>query len=231
MRAKRMNCDERKAAIVKAALPLFARQGFGRTTTKQLADAARISEALLYKHFPSKESLYAEIQNYGCKGCDPGLRKLIDLEPSTSTLVHIIYYVVRANIIGRQCATMNHEVRHRMILNSCLEDGAFTRFLFRNRFSENLERIVECMKAAAEAGDLVPSPVSRENRLLFVHHLATMIATMQLPREPVVDYGASPESLVNHTVWFALRGLGLTDAAIHRYFEPKALSAFFADDP
>ena len=224
-----MSCSQRKEALVKAALPLFAHQGFARTTTKQLADAAHVSEALLYKHFPSKESLYAEIQRYGCKGCDPGLRKLIDLEPSTSTLVYIIYYVVQANIVGRSCATMNHEVRHRMILNSCLEDGAFTRFLFQNRFSENIERIVECMKVATESGELVPSPVSRENRLLFVHHLATMIATIQLPREPVVDYGTPRESLVNHAVWFALRGLGLSDSAISRHFRPKELAAFFVE--
>lgn len=226
-----MNCEERKAAIVKAALPLFARQGFARTTTKQLADAAGVSEALLYKHFPSKESLYGEIQSYGCRGCDPGLRKLIDLEPSTSTLVHIIYYIVRANVIGRSCETMNHEVRHRMILNSCLEDGAFTRFLFRNRFSENLERIVECMRVADANGDLVASPVSRENRLLFAHHLATMIATIRLPREPVVDYGASEEGLLNQAVWFALRGLGLRDSAIARHFRPKELAAFFVEEP
>ncbi len=228
---KRMNCDARKEAIVKAALPLFARQGFARTTTRQLADAAGVSEALLYKHFPSKESLYAEIQNYGCRGCDPGLQKLIGLEPSTSTLVHIIYYVVRANVVGRSCGTMSHEVRHRMILNSCLEDGAFTRFLFRNRFSENLEAIVQCVRAADASGDLVTSPVSRENRLLFVHHLATMIATVQLPEEPVVDYGASRESLVNQVVWFALRGLGLSDAAIARHFRPKQLAAFFVEEP
>jgi len=225
-----MSSEQRKAAIVKAALPLFARQGFARTTTKQLADAAHVSEALLYKHFPSKDSLYGAIQSYGCQGCDPGLRKLIALEPSTSTLVHIIYYVVRANIIGRSCQTMNPEVRHRMILNSCLEDGAFTRFLFKNRFSENMERIVQCMKVSAESGDLVPSPVSRENRLLFVHHLATMIATIQLPSEPVVDYGIPRDSLVEHAVWFALRGLGLSDAAIARHFRPKELAAFFVEE-
>lgn len=222
-----MTCTERKEAIVKAALPLFARQGFSRTTTKQIADAAGISEALLYKHFPSKESLYGEIQVYGCQGCDPGLKKLIDLEPSTSTLVYIIYYVVRANILGRQCQTMSHETRHRMVLNSCLEDGAFTRFLFHNRFSEHLDRIIECMRAARRSDDLVASPVSEENRLLFAHHLATMIATMQLPKETVIDYRASKEELVNQAVWFALRGLGLTDGAIARHYNPKAFGLFF----
>ena len=41
-----------------AALPLFARRGYAETTTKDLARAAGISEALLYRHFPSKRELF-----------------------------------------------------------------------------------------------------------------------------------------------------------------------------
>jgi len=229
MRVKRLNCDERKAAIVKAVLPVFARNGFANTTTRELAKAAGVSEALIYKHFPSKESLYAEIQTFGCKGCDPGLQKLLDLEPSTSTLVYVVYYIMRANIVGRGKDTMCNETRHRMILNSCLEDGSFTRFLFHNRFAENLSKIVECMDSAAEAGDLVASPVSKQNLLLFTHHLATMIATMHLPKKPVVDYEASREQLVQQAAWFALRGLGLKDEVIKRFCSPKAMALFFSE--
>ena len=229
MRVKRLNCGERKAAIVKAVLPVFARNGFANTTTRELAKAAGVSEALIYKHFPSKESLYAEIQTFGCKGCDPGLQKLLDVEPSTSTLVYVVYYIMRANIVGRGKDTMCNETRHRMILNSCLEDGSFTRFLFHNRFAENLSKIVECMDAAAEAGDLVASPVSKPNLLLFTHHLATMIATMHLPKKPVVDYEASREQLVQQAAWFALRGLGLKDEAIKRFYSPKAMAHFFSE--
>lgn len=227
MRVKRLNCNERKTAIVKAVLPVFARNGFANTTTRELAKAAGVSEALLYKHFPSKESLYAEIQTFGCKGCDPGLQKLLGLEPSTATLVYIIYYIMRVNIIGLGKDTMCNETRHRMILNSCLEDGSFTRFLFHNRFAENLSKIVECMDAAVEAGDLVASPVSKPNLLLFAHHLATTIATMHLPKRPVVDYRASRDQLVQQAVWFALRGLGLKDEAMRRHYRPKALALFF----
>src|SRR5262245_41559099 len=175
-----MRCGERKQAIVSAVLPIFARNGFAKTTTKQLARAAGVSEALLYKHFPSKESLYAEIQVYGYQGCDPGLKKLLALGPSTSTLVHIVYYAMRANIIGHSCDKMCVETKHRMILNSCLEDGSFTRFLYHNHFAENLSKIVECMEAAVQAGDVVRGPVGRQNLLLFAHHLAAMIATMHL---------------------------------------------------
>lgn len=230
MRAQRLSCEERKEAIVKAVLPIFARNGFANTTTRELAKAAGVSEALLYKHFPSKESLYAEIQTFGCRGCDPGLQKLIRLEPSTSTLVYIVYYIMRINIVGRGKEAICAETRHRMILNSCLEDGSFSRFLFHNRFAENISKIVDCMDAAAEAGDLVASPVSKPNLLLFAHHLATMIATMHLPKKPVVDYEATREELVQQAVWFALRGVGLRDEAIKRHYNPKALALFFNED-
>ena len=228
MSAKRLNSQERKEAIVKAVLPVFAHHGFAKTTTKQLAKAAGVSEALLYKHFPSKESLYAEIQTYGCQGCDNELKKLLDLEASTQTLVRIVYYVMRVNILGLSCEKMSKETRHRMILNSCLEDGSFTRYLFHNHFAENIARIVECMDAATAAGDLARSPVRRQNLLLFTHHLATMIATMHLPKKPVVDYQASGPELLDQAVWFALRGLGLKDEAIKHCYKPKTLAQFFA---
>lgn len=214
---------------MKAVLPVFARHGFANTTTRQLATAAGVSEALIYKHFPSKESLYVEIQSYACRGCDPELQQLLAAATGTATLVQVVYYAMRVNIIGRSCDKMCAETRHRMILNSCLEDGSFTRFLFQNHFADNISRIVDCMDAASAAGDLVASRVSKQNRLLFAHHLATMIATMHLPKVPVVSYGISREELLNQAVWFALRGLGLKDKAIKRHFQPKTLSALFRD--
>ena len=94
MAATRLDSDERRKAIVAAAVPLFARKGFAGTTTKELAEAARISEALLFRHFPSKKQLYDEILALGCEG-DPALECLAALEPSTTTLVRMIHFMVR----------------------------------------------------------------------------------------------------------------------------------------
>ena len=74
MATVRLDSDERHKAIVAAALPLFARKGFAGTTTKELAEAANISEALLFRHFPSKKHLYGEILRLGCEG-DPALER------------------------------------------------------------------------------------------------------------------------------------------------------------
>src|SRR6516162_9934163 len=90
----RLDADERRKAIVTAALPLFARNGFAGTTTREIAEAADISEALLFRHFPSKRQLYGENLRLGCEG-DPALDRLATLAPSTATLVHMIHYMVR----------------------------------------------------------------------------------------------------------------------------------------
>jgi AcrR family transcriptional regulator len=47
--------------LISTATSLFAANGFTGTTTKQIAKAAGVSEALLFKHFPTKHALYNAI--------------------------------------------------------------------------------------------------------------------------------------------------------------------------
>ncbi|WP_421664240.1 TetR/AcrR family transcriptional regulator [Nitrospira sp. BLG_2] len=57
----RASGPERQASLISAATSLFAANGFTGTTTKQIAKAAGVSEALLFKHFPTKQALYTAI--------------------------------------------------------------------------------------------------------------------------------------------------------------------------
>ena len=52
----KLSGEERRAAIIKAVRQVFAEKGFDGTTTRELADAAGVSEALLFKHFPPQRS-------------------------------------------------------------------------------------------------------------------------------------------------------------------------------
>src|SRR4051794_259938 len=96
----RLDAEGRRRAIIDAALPLFAKKGFAATTTKELAEAARVSEALIFKHFPSKAALYGEILRAGCeRSAELERLKSLALSPSTRTLVEIVDEMVRYFVV------------------------------------------------------------------------------------------------------------------------------------
>jgi len=235
MKRGRMSAKDRKQAIVMAALPLFARQGYAETTTKELAKAAGVSEPLLYKHFPSKEALYLEIHNFCCHGNDAVSRKFTELlsevEASTSTLVYLVYYLVRLQVLGKPAGAISLDTWQRLMLKSLLEDGAFARIMYRDRFEDFCVRIEACLDAAVASGEAVKSPLSPGNRASFGHYLAAWLASVHLPSKPVIKCQTTSEELVYQAVWFILRGMGVTDKAISTYYNPKALALFSdADD-
>ncbi|MCZ7624622.1 MAG: TetR/AcrR family transcriptional regulator [Candidatus Methylomirabilis sp.] len=58
---ERLTADERRRQIVEVAVDLFSRKGFRGTRTREIAEAAGISEAMIFKHFATKRELYAAI--------------------------------------------------------------------------------------------------------------------------------------------------------------------------
>ena len=59
--SERLPAAERRDEILRTAFPLFARRGYEGTTTRELAIAAGVTEPILYRHFPSKEALFAAV--------------------------------------------------------------------------------------------------------------------------------------------------------------------------
>lgn len=58
---QRVSAGDRQASLIAAAASLFAAKGFNGTTTKEIAKAVGVSEALVFKYFPTKRTLYAAI--------------------------------------------------------------------------------------------------------------------------------------------------------------------------
>lgn len=59
-----MHAGERRNQLLEAALEIFSRKGFGGTTTKEIAAAAGINEAVIFRHFPTKQALYSAVLEY-----------------------------------------------------------------------------------------------------------------------------------------------------------------------
>lgn len=54
----RLSATDRRQQILEVASGMFARKGYQGTTTREIAEEAGVNEALLFRHFPSKENLY-----------------------------------------------------------------------------------------------------------------------------------------------------------------------------
>jgi AcrR family transcriptional regulator len=57
----RLTAEQRRGAILEAAKRVFGQAGYHEATTRDIASAAGISEALLYQHFAGKRKLFEEL--------------------------------------------------------------------------------------------------------------------------------------------------------------------------
>jgi AcrR family transcriptional regulator len=65
----RMAGGERRLQILGVAMRLFSQHGFRGTTTKEIAQAAGVSEAMVFRHFATKQELYSAILDFkACSG-------------------------------------------------------------------------------------------------------------------------------------------------------------------
>jgi AcrR family transcriptional regulator len=218
----RLTADERRTAIVEAATKVFAANGFHGTTTRELAKAAGVSEALLYKHFPSKESLFSAMLATGANGAlSSEFKRIIALEPCTGTLALMVHFMISYYV--RREAT-EASALNTLQVRSLLEDGEFVR-LRHSRFAPAwIAKFDQCLKRAADTGDLRDVPMRGDLRVWFVQHIAFSLMLNLHPKVPAIDYDADRNTLVEQATWFALLGVGVKEEAIRRHYDSNALA-------
>ena len=65
----RMSATDRRNQLIDVAIDLFSRKGFSGTTTREIASAAGVTEAIIFRHFATKQDLYKAILDARC--CTP----------------------------------------------------------------------------------------------------------------------------------------------------------------
>jgi TetR/AcrR family transcriptional regulator len=56
-----MAATDRRTQLLDIALNLFSQKGFDSTTTKEIATAAGVTEAIVFRHFQTKQALYQAV--------------------------------------------------------------------------------------------------------------------------------------------------------------------------
>jgi len=196
-----MTSDLRRELILSAAKRCFARNGFAGTTTKSVAAAASISEGLLFKHFPTKAALYAEILAEECEA-DPALHELLGLEPSTETLVVLVRGMVGHFLSVPDAPDQEEAQRLRLMVSSHLDDGEFARLLFEKIGALIAPVFTTSLERAVAAGDAAKVGRAAESVLVRPSHRAdggagaaaerTLSRLCQRPRRRAADLRIHP---------------------------------------
>jgi AcrR family transcriptional regulator len=221
-----MSAEDRKLSILHAARPLFAAYGFNGTSMRQIAKAADVSLALLYRHFPSKESMYKEMLSYVTTLSVDTVRELKNLEKGSETLALLIYTAFQIILFAVPGKEEQQKMHERFLFYSLIEDAAYARIVFDN-LSEHLREIVlENYEAAFQAGDVVKLGENTSNFFWFVHHLAMALNLCHITGAPAFQYDGNKDELMADAVLFCLRGIGMTNKAIEQYYKPNRMKIF-----
>lgn len=214
-------------AIVRAVRRVFAGKGFHGTTTRELARAAGVSEALLFKHFPTKQALYGAMQEAFKREMEAmPTRRLDSLKPCTETLVLTTHMLVSHFVAPPSGPDDELVLQNRLMFHSLLGDGQFARFVSRTMPAEGRHRFRAALRAAVAAGDAVEGPIDVDLLPALVFHTLSAMK-IQLPHGmPVVSSRLSRSQLVRQVVWFVLRGFGIKEEAIHRCYKPQLWKGF-----
>jgi AcrR family transcriptional regulator len=166
----RMTGEDRRLQILRVAMRLFSQRGFRGTTTKEIALAAGVSEAMVFRHFATKEELYSAILDH--KACLHD-----ELDPMQIVSDAIRRKDDRAVFEGIALDALNkHDCDpefHRLLLHSALEEHELAQ-MFWEKFVKRVYRILgKYIRERQRDGAMVevqPLVIVRAFVGMIIHH-------------------------------------------------------------
>lgn len=143
---KRMSGEERKKQIINAAMKIFAEKGFQGTKTKDIAKAAGISEAMIFKFFKNKEDLYKAIISSTVKDHS---REISLLQSKASNLPTVLKdFVLHVIELNEKDPTFT-----RLMLYSSLEEHEFAHNFMETHLLGETEEFTKAIEKGIQAGE------------------------------------------------------------------------------
>lgn len=203
----RVSARDRRLQIMTAAKELFARQGFEGTTTREIAQRARVNEAIIFRHFSSKEDLYWAIIDDQCEvgGWQQTLRRHL----SSGADDREVFAAIAEEILIRRS---NDADLSRLLLFSALENQQRSQRFFQTHVATYYELIAGYISKRIEQGAF-----RAVNSLLAARGFVGMIVYHSLIQEiyggkRYQDFNVKEVSETLTDIW--LRGMEVRNGAV-----------------
>ena len=197
----RMSATERRNQLIEVAIDLFSRKGFGGTTTKEIAAAAGVTEAIIFRHFATKQDLYKAILDARCATGDAdawlaGTKQFMDANDDEG-----LFRALITVIIGCKREDPRFE---RLMLHAALE-GHELAIMHHNQFAKPIgEELIEYIARRQREGairDFAPKAV-----IFAVAGIAQFYASQKYLYQSA-EIPLSDEAVVDAFVGILMKGL------------------------
>jgi AcrR family transcriptional regulator len=164
----RLSALDRRRQIIRTASALFSRRGYRGTTTREIAERAGINEALLFRHFPSKEKLYWTIieEQCGARGRRHKIKEILDAGGSD----YEVFAAIAREFLTR---TARDTELTRLLWFTALESHTLSRRFFRTYVAVYYEALADYIRGRAHDGvfrDVDPLLSARGFLGMVVYH-------------------------------------------------------------
>lgn len=149
----RKSADQRKAEIAATALRLADELGPDRLTTQAIADAVGLTQAAIFRHFPTKQALWSAVAETLAETMTSAwlteLAANVEPEQRLIALIRVQLRLIEANpaipaiLHSRELQTGNPELRQTFLTLMMRFQGMLTEELSRARSAGSLRRDME----------------------------------------------------------------------------------------
>jgi AcrR family transcriptional regulator len=181
----------KKHELVRAAIQLFAENGFDGTTTLRIAKAAGVTEPLIYYHFANKDGLFTYILE---KAFNDYFNRLEQLPDQSKPAFHRIETLISLHM---EISAEKPEETY-LIASTCpakLKDGAHACSRLMAEQRKRLSRYLgDCLKQGVESGEFAKLNIPPTVNVLLVLILGIMrqhalgLDTRRGMRKAAVDF-------------------------------------------
>jgi AcrR family transcriptional regulator len=187
---KRVTQDERRAAILDAALDLFSKHGFAAARLDDVANKAGVAKGTLYLYFPDKEALFEELL---LSLAQPVLRRLealsLDSSQPADLVLQRILQLFQEEVLGS-----NREWLLRLIITEGPRFPKIAEFYHREIVSKGREIIRKIATRGFERGELPTDAIAKFPQLFFAPLLTAVVWRSLFSQFDPLDVKAMLES-------------------------------------
>jgi AcrR family transcriptional regulator len=149
--ATRISGADRRLQIMKVAKELFARHGFDGATTRQIADRAKVNEAIIFRHFPTKQDLYWAVIEHECEVS--GFQESLEGRLKSGASDREIFAGIAEDSLRRRAKDSSLS---RLLLFSALENHQLSQRFFETHVGCYFDLLADYIRKRIQAGAFRP---------------------------------------------------------------------------